>query len=267
MRRIFGIAAAALLVVGVGVAVAHSNNKSIGAVSAAFTAKTVSELRTSTCTSPDGDTYVKTRATYTGATTGGDWGMNTPVKIDASSLINTTDKVGVVEGKLRIEAADGKKVSARFTTVYSNGIVAGLTEGHASPDARLLGNFSATFDNSSTGGFDSGEVGGQTLPGDAVLITRGGCRPDEQKSKPERIEARGKITEIGSGPSSISVAGVTCTVPTDLQSTVGKLAVGDFVSIKCDVENGATTLTKVSGGGPGSKHDKHDNHGKKDKGE
>ncbi len=262
MRRMIGIAAAAFLLVGAGVAVAHSSNaKSVRAVSATFTAKTVSELRTSTCTSPDGKTYVSTRATYTGTTTGGEWGTNVPVKIDASSLINATDKVGIVEGKLRIEGADGKRASAHFTTVYSNGTVAGLAVGRSDPDAGLVANISATFDPSSSGGFDSAKVGGQTAPGDAVLITRGGCRPSDQKTKPERIEAHGKITAIGANSSSISVAGVTCTVPSDLQSTVGKLKVGDSVSITCDVANGASTLTRVSGWGHsnskhhGSKHD------------
>jgi hypothetical protein len=256
MRRIIGITAAALLLVGVGVAVAQSE-RSIKQVSATLAATAASDVRTSTCTGPDGKTYTKTHGTYTGATAGGDWGANAPVRIHASSLINS-DGDGVVEGRLRIEAADGRHVHAHFTTVYSDGPIAGLAQGHASsPGGKLIANFSADS-YSGTGGFTNVKVGGGTTGGYAVLITRGGCRPGETpKPKPEKIEARGAITELPAG--AIKVAGVTCTVPSDLASTVAKFKVGDYVRIKCEVANGATTLTRISG-----RHDKADRDDKDD---
>jgi hypothetical protein len=253
MRRIFGITAAALLLVGVGVAVAHSNNKSIRSVSATFGPTTASDVKTSTCTDPSNKTYTRTSGTYNGTASSTEPSLNGPIKIDASSLINS-DGDGIVEGKLRIEASDGTRTSAYFTAVHAvGGKIAGLAVGHTtSSGGQLIANFSADF--SAATGFTNAKLG-VTAGGNAVLITRGGCRPSESKSKPEHVEAHGKIGQVSS--TSITVAGITCSVPTNLQSTVAKLTTDDYVSIKCDVVSGQTpVLTRVSGWH--SKHDKHD---------
>jgi hypothetical protein len=241
MQRLIAITASALLLVGVGVAVAHSD-KSVKQVSATFTATDTSALRTSSCTGPDG-TYVRAHATYSGSAVSSDASLNGAARIEATSLINTTTGDGVVTGKLRIDAGD-KRAVAHFTAVYTNGAIAGLAEGHtASPGAALVGNLSAGY--STTGGFTDGKLGGGTSGGNAVAVTRGGCRPSSSSPKPERVEARGAISAVSS--SSITVAGVTCSVPADLQEKVGKLHTSDVVTIHCEVANGTTTLTKVSG--------------------
>jgi hypothetical protein len=229
----------------VGVAVAHSD-KSIKQVSATFAATTASDVRTSTCTGPDG-TYVRSRGTYSGNASG-DASLTGPIKIYATSLINTTTGDGIVEGKFAIATSGDHRAAVHFTTVYSDGAIAGLARGHtASPGAKLVGNISGGF--SSAGGFTDGKLGGGTAGGFAVTLSRGGCRPAEATPKPERIRVRGTISAVSS--SLITVAGVTCTVPANLQGAVSNLHVSDRVEIKCEVANGVTTLTRVSHGHSG----------------
>jgi hypothetical protein len=248
MRRMTLITAAGLLLVGVGVAVAHGfDSRSVKEVSAAFTATTVSNLRTSTCTGADGS-YTKSRATYTGAATSTEPSLNGPTTIDATSYVNTTTNVGYVSAAIRIDGSDGR-IHAGFQGVLTGGSVVGLTAGgihHDSDEAstKLLANVSAAFTAAS--GFASGKIGGDTTAGDAIFIKRGGCTTPKPP-KPEKVKARGAVTAVST--SSIAVAGVTCAVPANskLQEAVAKVKVTDYVSIECEVANGATTLTHVSG--------------------
>src|SRR5262249_30027651 len=108
------------------------------------------------------------------------------------------------------------------------------------------------------GGFGNGKIGG-AANGDAVLITPGGCHPPKAPPppKPERVKASGAITAVPTAsPGSITVAGVTCGVPANLQNDVSKLKVGDVVTIECDVANGTSTLRSVSGHGHEHGHHK-----------
>jgi hypothetical protein len=238
--------ATGLLLVCAGVALAHGfDSKAVKQVSATFTATTTSSLRTSTCTGTDG-TYAKSVATYTGtAVNPAEPSLNGPARIEAASFVNTTTGVGTVWGSGRIDTADGRRTSFHFEGVLTHGSVVGLAEGRAGRgDIELLANLSADY--SAAGGFQNGKLGGGTAPGDALLITQGGCHPPKPP-KPERVRAHGAVSTVS--PTSITVAGVTCAVPADLQSRVGKLKAGDNVTIECDVANGATTLRHVSGHG------------------
>jgi hypothetical protein len=245
MRKVMLMTAACLLV-GAGVAVAHGfDAKSIKQASATFTATTTSKLRTSSCTGTDG-TYAKSVASYSGSFTSTEPSLNGSGRLDAASLINTTTGVGTVWGELRIDTSDGKRTAAHFEGILTHGSLVGLAEGHVrgAGETKVLANLSADY--STTGGFANGKLGGGTAPGDAILIMRGGCEP-AKAPKPERIKARGAVSAVSS--TSITGAGVTCNVPSSLQSTVGKLKVTDVVEIECEVAGGANTLTKVSGKG------------------
>jgi hypothetical protein len=257
MRRIW-MTAAAILLLGAGVAVAHNSKaKSVKEVSATFLATTVSKTRTTTCTAADG-TYATTRATYTGTSTSAEPTLTGTASIDAESLVNTTTGLGLVSGKLTITAADGKRAHLRFSTVLAAGAIAGFAEGegHKRDYSKVLGNLSATY--SAAGGFTNGKLGGGTTGGAAVQIVPGGCRAASPE-KPERVEVEGKITAIS--PTSISAAGVTCVVPAELQPKLTGLVVGDPVELECTVAGGVNTLAKVSkdGGNHKSKHDRKRN--------
>jgi hypothetical protein len=101
---------------------------------------------------------------------------------------------------------------------------------------------SATF--SPTSGFTNGKLGGGTSGGSAVEVTSNGCK----KVAPthQRVQARGTISSLGA--TSITVAGVTCAIPSDASSRVnGKFKTGDTVEIECAFANGAATLAKIEG--------------------
>lgn len=240
MRRLIWIAAAAFGLLGAGIAVAHEGEgKSITKVGATtFTAATGSDVSTATCT--DGtNTYARTRGRWTG-TVVGDAALAGNLTIDASSLVNTTTGVGTVSGRLRIDTPAGKHTNAEFDAVYSAGHIAGLAEGHGSDSwNRLVANISADW--SATGGFANGKIGGSS-GGDAVFLTSGGCRPSS--SKPETIEAHGTVTAATA--TSITVNGVTCTVPPTLSARVLALhPTTDRAAIKCTTVSGTNTLTRV----------------------
>ncbi len=284
MRRMILVTAAGLLLVGAGVAVAHGfNSRAVKEVSATFEAKTVSNHATVTCTgvapATDLDTYVKSRGTYTGAVTSTDPALAGTATIVASSLVNTTKQVGTVSGEIRIVAtAGGGETSARFDGVLKGAgtppvyTFAGLAVGgnrHGYDDAavKLLANLSAVYDFTSAGGFTGGKIGGGTAPGAAVLLTSGGCTT-AKPAKPEKIKARGVVTAVlpvspappaaPIPPTSLTVAGITCTVPTNLQAAVAALKVNvDVVSMECEVANNTNTLTGLSGQG----HERGDKQG------
>jgi hypothetical protein len=239
------VTGAAFLLVGAGIAVAHGfDSKSVRQVSATFSATPTGTVRTATCTGADG-TYAKSQGTYTGTATSSEPSLNGSASIEAASFVNTTTNVGTVWGKLRISTADGRRTTADFEGVLTHGSVVGLAEGRAHPrgGVKLLANFSADF---SAGGFMNGKLGGGTAAGDAVLIEQGGCKPPKppKPPKPEKVNARGAITAVSS--SSITVAGITCNVPANLQNEVSKVKVNDVVTIECEVASGTSTLKHVS---------------------
>jgi hypothetical protein len=254
MRKIVWITAALAALVGAGVAVAHQiDTKSITQVSATFTAATPSVVKTSTCTGSDG-TYTKTDATYTGTSTSTDPNLNGSISIDTDSLLNTTTNVGTVTGRIRFGSGNGN--STQFTAVYSSGNIAGLASGHEGGDSgtQLVANLSAAF--STTGGFSSGKLGGGTTGGNAVELSQGGCKP-APAPKPDTIEVRGAVTAVSS--TSITAAGVTCTIPTTLTSQVASLNLtnGSQVDMTCTAAGGTNTLAKISAGHGNDKGNGH----------
>jgi hypothetical protein len=258
MRKIVLIIAAIAALVSAGIAVAHeSDSKSVKSVSATFTATGASVVKTATCTGTDG-TYATTKATYTGMAISTEPSLNGPVTVKTESVVNTTTDVGTVSGRLRIEGAGGKLTEAEFGAVYSKANLAGLAAGHSGDHVQLLGNLSAGF--TAAGGFTNGKLGGATTGGDAVLVTPGGCQP-AATPKADRIDVHGAVSAVST--SSITAAGVTCAIPTELQSDVAKLALasGSQVELTCTVAGGTNTLVKVAPRGKesekGSKEHSH----------
>src|SRR5260370_1366328 len=81
---------------------------------------------------------------------------------------------------------------------------------------------------------------GGSAGGSAVELGPGKC----EQTKPEHSEAQGSVSAVSS--TSITVAGLTCAVPSSLSAQMANVKVGDRVAIRCEVSNGATTLVKLT---------------------
>jgi hypothetical protein len=230
----------ALVATGYAVADGIEGAKSATAVTGTFTA-TGSATSSRTCTTTDGKTVVVTDGKYTGAATG-DADLTGNITLRARSVINTTDNVGLVTGSLKIDTS-GRDTNAAYSAVYDHGNISGLAVGRAhDPSVALVANMSAGF--AATTGFTSGKFGGGTSGGAAVEVGGKGCKPQRQPN--EKSEARGSISSLST--SSITVAGLTCAIPSDKTADVNaKYKQGDFVDIRCSFANGQNTLTDIHG--------------------
>lgn len=228
----------ALVATSYAVADGIEGARSATSVAATFTA-TGSTTSTRTCTTTDGKTIVVTDGKYTGAAAG-DPDLTGAITLRARSVINTTDNVGVVDGRLTIDAS-GKNTKASYQAVYDHGTIAGLAAGKAhESNARLIANLSATF--SPATGFTAGKLGGGTAGGGAVELGVGKCK--RSPSSPEKSEARGTISALSA--SSVTVAGLTCAIPPAMSADVNaKFKTNDTASIRCSLVSGTNTLTKI----------------------
>ena len=240
MRKLILMTAGLLMLTVTGLAVARGFNdaKSVKAVAGTFTATTVGDSQTRSCTTADGKAITSTNATYTGTATG-DADLTGIATLQIRSTINTTDGVGVLSGRLKI-AASGGDTTARLDAVYDHGNIAGLVSGHAASEhVGLLGNLSAGF--TTTGGLTAGKIGGSTAGGSAVETGAGRC--STTKTVNERSEAHGTVSAVSS--TSITVGGLTCAVPSDLAAKVATVKVNDRAEIKCSLVSSVNTLTRI----------------------
>lgn len=240
MRKVILAAAGVLALVAAGVAVAHGIDgaKTAKAVTGTFSASS-SNVSSRSCTTNDGKTLTISNGRYTG-TASGDPDLAGAIKLTARSIVNS-DGVGTVDGAFRIDVASGRDTRGVFSTVYDHGTIVGLAVGRAhDPGARLLANISATF---APGSFTGGKLGGGTAAGSAVEIGPGKCAP-AAPVKPEKSSARGTISAISA--SSITVAGLTCVIPSAVSAEVNaKFHQNDRAEIACAVQNGQNTLTRI----------------------
>ena len=242
MRKMTFAAVVLVALIATSYAVAHGieGAKSAKAVAGTFAA-TGSPTSTRTCTTTDGKTIVVTDGKYTGVAAG-DADLAGPITLRARSVINTTDNVGTVDGRLSIDAS-GKDTDASYSAVYDHGTIAGLAVGRAhDPHAKLIANLSATF--SAASGFTGGKLGGGTAGGSAVELGAGSCKPS--RTVAEKSEAHGTVSALST--SSITVAGLTCAIPSDKSADVNaKFKTGDSAEIRCSLVSGTNTLTSISG--------------------
>jgi hypothetical protein len=244
MRRLTFAAVVLVALVAAGYAVAHGieGAKTSRAVAGGFNAA-AANVSTRTCTTSDNKTIVITDGKYTGAATG-DADLTGTITVRARSVVNTTDKIGTVQGAFRIDVANGKDTQAAFSAVYDNGNIAGLAAGRAhAPNARLIANLSSAFDPAK--GFTGAKLGGGTSGGSAVEVSAGSCKP-QGKPTAERSSAKGTISQLTA--STITVAGLTCTIPADKSADVtARFKQNDVVEIRCALVGGTNTLTRIEG--------------------
>jgi hypothetical protein len=240
-RRLLVTIVAGSALVAAGVAVAKGLEvQAVQQVGATFTATTVSKSSARTCTNADG-TFVVTKAEYAGTASSSDPALSGPVRLTIESLINTSKNLGVVSGRIRIDTASNRDTTAGLQAVFANGQLHGLVSGRVKdPSAGLLGDLSSAF--SATGGFTNGKIGGTDAGGAAVRLQRGECRAPTPISV-QRVRAKGAVTAVSS--TSITVAGVTCAVPSALAKKLGDVKTGDVAEIRCALVNNALTLTDI----------------------
>jgi len=241
MKRLALAGAATVALVAAGIAVAHGNdNQTVTKVASSFMATTLSgKTDTKTCTTTDGKSLSTTRSTWTGTASTGPADLTGAVKIAANSMINTTDNVGEVDGHLTISPTGGGKTDLHFTSVYDAGVLSGLATGHsATHGVQVYANLSSGF--STTTGFTGGKIGG-TSGGSAVELGPAHCAPN--KAVKENSNAVGSVSAVSA--TSITVAGVTCAVPTSLATKVAAFHVGDRAHIECSLVSGTSSLTKI----------------------
>lgn len=241
MRKLSVVAVIVLALSASGLAVGMGlhGSKTARLVAGTFNATSASQTWTRTCTTQDGKTIVVSHGKYTGAAMG-DPDFTGPITVFANSTINTTDGVGVVSGRLKIDVASGRDTFAHYDAVYDHGNIAGLARGHAhDPYVDLLANLSAGF--STAGGFAGGKLGGPAAGGSAVELGPTRCVPNRPPT--EKSAARGTVSAVSS--MSITVAGLTCAVPPPLVAKVATFKVGDRAEIHCALTNGTNMLVRV----------------------
>ena len=159
MRRLTFVVVGLVVLVTAGLAVAKGlETKSIKSVTGTFTAATVTPIgKAKTCTTSDGKTLVTARVRYSGVAAG-DGNLAGAITLDTRIVANSTDNIGVVDGKLRIHVASGGETTAKFTGVWASGKLVGFATGHtAEPHAKLFANFSSGFVPAT--GFTGGKIG------------------------------------------------------------------------------------------------------------
>jgi hypothetical protein len=160
-----------------GVAAATRHTQATQAAAADFTAGSVSRSHTETCAASDG-TYQLTTATYSGASTSSDPRLNGPLELRVSSVVNTTTKLGFLNGTLRVRGTTGG-ASGNVHAAIANGSAVGSVVGRATRhEAKLVASISAAFTPAT--GFLGGKLGSGSANGAGVLFIHGDCRRPKQ---------------------------------------------------------------------------------------
>jgi hypothetical protein len=245
MKRFAVIAAVTGALVATSVAVAHGwRTADVSAVSASLTATTATNVRTTTQTC-NGQTIETTTGRWSGTATSTTADLAGTVDLYLKSVYNATTKMGWVEGKLKIAAADDR-TGAHVIGINSNGTIDAWLRGHAGKgDGALFGSLTGAF--SKTGGLTAGAIGSGSGADLAVLAKPVRCdRPGSPKPS-VHLHVRGAVEAVS--PTSISVkpadgsATQTCSV-TDAREVSG-LQAGDQVQMKCVQVSGAWVLQDV----------------------
>lgn len=243
MKRIALLTVGLVALVATGAAVAHLKASGVKSVAATFSATSVSNLETRTCTGEDG-TYEIATAKYEGTATSSEATLAGPVQAKVRSVYNVAKNLGVVEGWLRIRSSAGN-TTGRIWAVNTNGALDGFVRGEAGHgDGALLASLTAAFTR--TGGFASGQLGGGGGANAAVIAGRLNCKGNTRPSV--RLVVRGEVDAVSS--TSISVkpsdgsATQTCAVTSE-SPKLDKIEKGDHVEMQCSQIGGAMVLTKI----------------------
>lgn len=242
-RLVLAVASLAVLVTA-GTAVAKLKAGDVTPVSATLTATTPSNVQTRTVTCGS-DTFEITTGRWAGTAVSTTPDLAGPVELRLKSVYNVTKKLGWVEGKLKIAAADDR-THAKVSGVNTDGKLDAWVRGKAGKgDGILFGSLSGSF--STSGGLTDGAIGTGAGANAAIVAKRTSCKADEKTRPSVRLLVKGEVDSVSS--SSISVkpkdgsATQTCAV-TD-EDDVEKVEKGDTVLITCVQVAGTWQLVKV----------------------
>jgi hypothetical protein len=244
MKRFVLITAALGALVATGVAVAHLKAADVTAASATLSATTPSNVQTRTYTC-DGQTFEITTGRWSGTATSTTADLNGAAVLHLKSVYNATKKLGWVEGRLTIGAADGR-THAGISGVNTDGKLDAWVRGSAGRgDGTLFGSLSGSF--SKTGGLTDGAIGSGTGTNAAVIAKGIRCNSQQMPRPSVHLFVRGQIETVSA--TSITVkpkdgsASQSCTVKDD--DDVDRVKAGDQVEMTCSQIGGAWVLTKV----------------------
>ena len=244
MKRFVLITAALGALVATGAAVAHLKAADVAAASATLTATTPSNVQTRTYTC-DAQTFEVTTGRWSGTATSTTADLNGAAVLHLKSVYNVTKKLGWVDGRLSIAAADGR-THAGITGVNSDGKLDAWVRGNAGRgDGTLFGSLSGSF--SKTGGLTDGAIGSGTGTNAAVIAKGIRCKSERTPKPSVHLFVRGQVEALSA--TSITVkpkdgsASQTCTVKDD--DDVERVKAGDQVEMTCSQVAGAWVLTKV----------------------
>jgi hypothetical protein len=244
MKRFVLITAALGTLVVAGAAVAHLRAADVTAVSATLSATTPSNVQTRTYTC-DGQTFEITTGRWSGTATSTTADLNGAAVLHLKSVYNATKKLGWVEGRLAIAAADGR-THAGVSGVNTDGKLDAWVRGSAGRgDGTLFGSLSGSF--SKTGGLTDGAIGTGTGANAAVIAKGIRCKPAQMPRPSVHLFVKGQIETLSA--TSITVkpkdgsASQTCVVKDD--DDVDRVKAGDQVEMTCSQIAGAWVLTKV----------------------
>ena len=244
MKRFVLITAALGALVATGAAVAHLKAADVTAASATLSATTPSNVQTRTYTC-DGQTFEITTGRWSGTATSTTADLNGAAVLHLKSVYNATKKLGWVDGRLTIAAADGR-THAGISGVNTDGKLDAWVRGSAGRgDGTLFGSLSGSF--SKTGGLTDGAIGTGTGTNAAVIAKGIRCNSTKTPRPSVHLFVRGQIEAVNA--TSITVkpkdgsASQTCTVKDD--DDVNRVKPGDQVEMTCSQIGGAWILTKV----------------------
>ena len=244
MKRFVLITAALGALVATGAAVAHLKAADVTAASATLSATTPSNVQTRTYTC-DNQTFEITTGRWSGTATSTTADLNGAAVLHLKSIYNATKKLGWIDGRLTIAAADGR-THAGITGINTDGKLDAWVRGSAGRgDGTLFGSLSGSF--SKTGGLTDGAIGSGTGANAAVIAKGIRCNSPKTPRPSVHLFVRGHIEAVSA--TSITVkpkdgsASQTCTVKDD--DDVDRVKTGDQVEMSCSQIAGAWVLTKV----------------------
>jgi hypothetical protein len=244
MKRFVLITAALGALVATGAAIAHLKAADVTAASATLSATTPSNVQTRTYTC-DGQTFEITTGRWAGTATSTTADLNGAAVLHLKSVYNATKKLGWIDGRLTIAAADGR-THAGISGVNTDGKLDAWVRGSAGRgDGTLFGSLSGSF--SKTGGLTDGAIGTGTGTNAAVIAKGIRCNAPKTPRPSVHLVVRGQIEAVSA--TSITVkpkdgsASQTCTVKDD--DDVDRVKAGDQVEMTCSQTGGAWVLEKV----------------------
>lgn len=248
MRRtavtVAAVATAAL--VSAGLAVAHLAASGTEEVSAQFRAAK-DRSATRVCRGSDG-AYEITRGVYRGESDSTTAALDGPLVLSIHAVYNTTEKLGWVEGRLKIrrdgEDENDRRAWGHFTGTLRDGVVEGQVWGRIGHhQAHLVGSFSARFTPGD--GFTSGQLGGGGGANVALLAGR----PCEGKPQiAVRLTVKGTVESIGGDAITVKPRdgsrSQTCARRPVSPALTG-IETGDRVEMGCGVVDDTLTLLRI----------------------